>query len=85
VPVDPPPEARDLAVAAAAAVGDLVGVDLLHVDGATWSSSSSAVDFTHEYGDDIFVRGCAHARPAGDRDPVPGTHRAARAAPVETR
>ncbi len=58
VPVDAPLEACDLAVAAAAAVGgDLVGVDLLHVDGGyVVLELNGAVDFTDQYGDDVFVR-----------------------------
>ena len=58
VPVEAPPEARELAVAAAAAVGgDLVGVDLLPVDGGyVVLELNGAVDFTDDYGDDVFVR-----------------------------
>ena len=59
-PVDPPPEARRLAVAAAAAVdADLVGVDLLPLPGGGYSvlELNGAVDFTSEYslvGVDVF-------------------------------
>jgi glutathione synthase/RimK-type ligase-like ATP-grasp enzyme len=59
--VDPPPEARQLALAAAAAVGDadLVGVDLLPLPGGGYSvlELNGAVDFTAEYsldGTDVF-------------------------------
>src|SRR4051812_39404571 len=52
LPVDPPPEARELAVAAAEAVGgDLVGVDLLPTaDGYTVLELNGAVDFNDTYG-----------------------------------
>ena len=59
--VDPPPEARQLALAAAAAVGDadLVGVDLLPLPDGGYSvlELNGAVDFTAEYsldGTDVF-------------------------------
>jgi RimK family alpha-L-glutamate ligase len=56
----PPPEARNLAIAAAAAVnGDLVGVDLLpDEDGWRVIEINGAVDFTDEYaldGGDVFA------------------------------
>ena len=59
-PVDPPPEACRLAVAAAAAVdADLVGVDLLPLPDGGYSvlELNGAVDFTSEYsfiGVDVF-------------------------------
>jgi ribosomal protein S6--L-glutamate ligase len=58
-PVDPPPEACALALAAAEAVGgDLVGVDLLPSDsGYTVLELNGAVDFTLDYslgGRDVF-------------------------------
>ncbi|HEY7537863.1 MAG TPA: ATP-grasp domain-containing protein [Gaiellaceae bacterium] len=57
-PVVPPPEACDLALAAAEAVGgDLVGIDLLPADGGwTVLEVNGAVDFTAAYslGDEIF-------------------------------
>jgi RimK family alpha-L-glutamate ligase len=59
-PVDPPPEACQLALAAAAAVGaDLVGVDLLPLPGGGYTvlELNGAVDFTSEYsinGTDVF-------------------------------
>ena len=82
VPVEAPAEARDLAVAAAAAVGgDLVGVDLLRVgDWYAVLELNGAVDFTHEYGDDVFVRAARLLAPpvielplpdAGELAPVP--------------
>ena len=58
--VDPPEEARVLAVAAAAAIGaDLVGVDLLP-DAGSWSilELNGCVDFTDDYslpGGDVFA------------------------------
>jgi [lysine-biosynthesis-protein LysW]---L-2-aminoadipate ligase len=59
VPVDPPLEARRLALDAAAVAGlDLVGVDLLPVgDGWTVLELNGAVDFTSDYslGEDIFA------------------------------
>ena len=60
-PADVPPEARSLAVAAAAAVGaDLVGVDLLPLDGERYVvlELNGAVDFDESYsldGGDVFV------------------------------
>jgi ribosomal protein S6--L-glutamate ligase len=58
-PIDPPPDARALALAAAQAVGgDLVGVDLLPTEsGYTVLELNGAVDFTFEYslgGRDVF-------------------------------
>ncbi|HZD87627.1 MAG TPA: RimK family alpha-L-glutamate ligase [Gaiellaceae bacterium] len=59
-PVDPPPAARELALAAAAAVGgDLVGVDLLPLanGGYVVIELNGAVDFTSDYslaGKDVF-------------------------------
>jgi [lysine-biosynthesis-protein LysW]--L-2-aminoadipate ligase len=59
VPVDPPLEARRLALDAAAVAGlDLVGVDLLPVgDGWTVIELNGAVDFTSDYslGEDVFA------------------------------
>jgi len=60
VPVLPPPEACELALAAAEAVGgDLVGVDLLPLPGNAWIviEVNGAVDFTSTYslGDEIFA------------------------------
>ena len=60
-PADVPPEARALAVAAAAAVGaDLVGVDLLPIDGDRYLvlELNGAVDFDESYSlddGDVFV------------------------------
>jgi RimK family alpha-L-glutamate ligase len=59
-PVQPPPEARDTAIAAAAAIGGaLVGVDLLPADVGTWVvlELNGAVDFTSAYSldDDVFT------------------------------
>jgi [lysine-biosynthesis-protein LysW]---L-2-aminoadipate ligase len=58
-PVIPPAEARELALAAAAAIGgDLVGVDLLPTANGGWTvlEINGAVDFTSEYslGHEIF-------------------------------
>ncbi|HEX3807477.1 MAG TPA: hypothetical protein VHV52_11935 [Gaiellaceae bacterium] len=58
-PVVPPPEACELAIAAAQAVdGALVGIDLLPADLGTWVvlEVNGAVDFTSAYsiGDDVF-------------------------------
>jgi len=58
-PAIPPPEACELALAAAAAIGgDLVGVDLLPTADGGWTvlEINGAVDFTSEYslGRDIF-------------------------------
>ncbi len=60
-PVVPPAEACELALAAAAAVGiDLVGVDLLPVEGGyTVLELNGCADFTSDYsfaGDDVFER-----------------------------
>lgn len=57
--ISPPPEAIELALAAATAVrGDLVGIDLLPADVGTWVvlEVNGAVDFTSAYSldDDIF-------------------------------
>ena len=59
-PVDPPDEARAIAIGAAAAVdGDLVGIDLLPSDLGTWVvlEVNGAVDFngTYALGDDVFA------------------------------
>jgi RimK family alpha-L-glutamate ligase len=59
-PVQPPAEARDIAIAAAAAIdGALVGVDLLPADLGTWVvlELNGAVDFTSAYSleDDVFA------------------------------
>jgi ribosomal protein S6--L-glutamate ligase len=59
-PVDPPDDARRLAIAAAAAVGgDLVGVDLLPADLGTWIALevNGAVDFngTYSLADDVYA------------------------------
>ncbi|HZT91071.1 MAG TPA: ATP-grasp domain-containing protein [Gaiellaceae bacterium] len=59
-PVAPPPEACDVALAAAEALGAaLVGVDLLPADVGTWVvlEVNGAVDFTSVYslGDDVFA------------------------------
>jgi RimK family alpha-L-glutamate ligase len=59
-PIDPPSEARAMAVAAAAAIGgDLVGVDLLPADLGTWVAIevNGAVDFNGTYSltDDVFA------------------------------
>jgi glutathione synthase/RimK-type ligase-like ATP-grasp enzyme len=58
--VSPPAAARELALAAAAAAeGDLVGVDLLPTPGGGWVvlELNGAVEFTEEYSldRDIFV------------------------------
>jgi RimK family alpha-L-glutamate ligase len=58
-PIAPPPEACELAIAAAGAVdGALVGIDLLPADLGTWVvlEVNGAVDFTSAYsiGDDVF-------------------------------
>jgi RimK family alpha-L-glutamate ligase len=58
-PIDPPAEAREMAIAAADAVGgDLVGVDLLPADLGTWVAIevNGAVDFngTYTLTDDVF-------------------------------
>ena len=59
-PVDPPDDARAVALAAATAVGgDLVGVDLLPADLGTWVvlEVNGAVDFnsTYSLGDDVYA------------------------------
>jgi RimK family alpha-L-glutamate ligase len=66
VPTDPPPEARALAVAAAAAIGgDLVGVDLLPAAGGghVVLELNGAVDFTAAYArdGDVFAAAVAAA------------------------
>lgn len=69
-PVVPPPDACELAVAAAAAVnGELVGVDLLPSDeGWRVIEINGAVDFTDEYAldtRDVFVRAVEPFVPGG--------------------
>jgi RimK family alpha-L-glutamate ligase len=59
-PVDPSGEAREIAVAAAAAVGgDLVGIDLIPADVGTWVvlEVNGAVDFnsTYSLGEDVYT------------------------------
>jgi [lysine-biosynthesis-protein LysW]---L-2-aminoadipate ligase len=59
-PVQPPSDASEIAVAAAAAIGGaLVGIDLLPADVGTWVvlEVNGAVDFTSVYSlhDDVFV------------------------------
>jgi RimK family alpha-L-glutamate ligase len=59
IPVAPPPEAKELAIAAAAAIGgDLVGVDLLPTPDGHWVvlELNGAADFTPAYslGEEIF-------------------------------
>jgi RimK family alpha-L-glutamate ligase len=70
-PVDPPDDARAVALAAAAAVsGDLVGVDLLPADLGSWVvlEVNGAVDFngTYSLDDDVFAaaRQALACRPA---------------------
>ncbi len=63
-PVQPPPDAGAIAVAAAGAIGGaLVGIDLLPADVGTWVvlEVNGAVDFTSAYslGDDVFAMACA--------------------------
>lgn len=63
-PVVPPPDACEVALAAAAAIdGDLVGVDLLPADLGTWVvlEVNGAVDFTSAYSfaDDVFAAASA--------------------------
>src|SRR5262245_887319 len=74
-PVTPPPDACQLAVAAAAAVnGDLVGVDLLpNGDGWHVIEINGAVDFTDEYAfdsRDVFIRAVEPFVPSGVSLPV---------------
>jgi RimK family alpha-L-glutamate ligase len=79
-PVLPPTDACELAVAAAAAVdGDLVGVDLLPVDGSSWTvlEVNGAVDFTGAYSVGAEVFAAARAALLGTL-----TQRPRRAAPV---
>ncbi|MBA3841619.1 MAG: ATP-grasp domain-containing protein [Actinobacteria bacterium] len=73
-PVDPPADARGVALAAAAAIsGDLVGVDLLPADVGTWVvlEVNGAVDFTAAYSleNDVFSAArtalCAGRLPVG--------------------
>ena len=59
--VEPPPEAQSLAIAAARAVGaDLVGVDIMRLDGGfAVLELNGAVDFDERYaigGDDVYLR-----------------------------
>jgi glutamate---[amino group carrier protein] ligase len=86
VPVAPPPEARELALEAAAAIGgDLVGVDLLPADGGwTILEINGAVDFTDAYsfGGDVFAAARAAVLDAARlpirfRRPQPAARRAA--------
>jgi RimK family alpha-L-glutamate ligase len=73
-PVQPPPEACAIAIAAAAAIdGALVGIDLLPADVGTWVvlEVNGAVDFTSAYSldDDVFSAASAallvpHAEPS---------------------
>jgi RimK family alpha-L-glutamate ligase len=63
-PVQPPPEACAIAIAAAAAIdGALVGIDLLPADVGTWVvlEVNGAVDFTSAYSldDDVFTAAAA--------------------------
>jgi ribosomal protein S6--L-glutamate ligase len=63
-PASPPPRARDLALAAAAALGiDLVGVDLLPTGAGEYTviELNGAVDFTSEYSldEDVFAEAVA--------------------------
>jgi RimK family alpha-L-glutamate ligase len=82
--VEPPPEASTLACAAAAAVGgDLVGVDLLPVDGGyTVIELNGAVDFTDHYGDDVFTRAARLLVPPTLELPVPEAVLVPQLAPV---
>jgi RimK family alpha-L-glutamate ligase len=84
LPVEPPPVARELACAAAAAVGgDLVGVDLLPVDGGyTVLELNGAVDFTELYGDDVFARAARLLVPPALELPVPEPQLVPQVAPV---
>jgi [lysine-biosynthesis-protein LysW]--L-2-aminoadipate ligase len=79
MPAVAPPEAVQLAVAAAAAVnGGLVGVDLLPTGLGSWTvlEVNGAVDFTQEYADggDVFAAARAelHRRPADVLSPLVG-------------
>ena len=84
-PAEPPADAVELAIAAAAAVeGALVGVDLLPLPKGGWTvvELNGAVDFTEAYapGRDLFAdaareRGRGGRRTSGGRGPltVPGT------------
>jgi RimK family alpha-L-glutamate ligase len=88
VPIDPPAEARELAVAAAEAVGgDLVGVDLLpDGDGYTVLELNGAADFTDAYGDDVFFRVARLLVPPTIELPVPEAHAPQLAPiPIDTR
>jgi RimK family alpha-L-glutamate ligase len=73
---DPPDEARELAVAAAAALGgDLVGVDLLPDQRGGWTvlEINGAVDFTAEYsldGRDVFAEVARTLSPAHVLEPA---------------
>ena len=63
-PVAPPPDASRVALAAAAAAGgDLVGIDLLPADVGTWVvlEVNGAVDFTSAYSLDVDVFAAASA------------------------
>jgi RimK family alpha-L-glutamate ligase len=73
VPVEAAPEARELAVAAAAALGgDLVGVDLLPVAGSyAVLELNGAVDFTEQYSDDVFQRAARLLVPPVIEIPLP--------------
>lgn len=86
VPIEASPEARELAVAAAAAVGgDLVGVDLLPVAGGyEVLELNGAVDFTDQYGDDVFARAARLLVPPVIELPLPDTGQLA-PVPIETR
>jgi RimK family alpha-L-glutamate ligase len=85
VPIDAPLEARDLAVAAATAVGGhLVGVDLLPVAGGyEVLELNGAVDFTDQYGDDVFTRAARLLVPPVIELPLPDAGQLA-PVPVET-